>query len=506
MASRNHLWSIGLILLLVPFQLFPAKALVIPLPARSAQKQPPLEAKQVGTALASPVHAQGDESFAKEAAKIMQAANRNSRVMDILRHLTDRIGPRLSGSPGAEAAVQWTAARMRADGLENVSLQPVKVPHWIRGEESGELLTPVRQELSLTALGGSVATPRKGLTAEVIEVGSFQELAERSNEVKGKIVYFHSTMDPSLSPFEAYGRAVVFRARGAIEAARHGAVGSLIRSLATVSLRTPHTGAMRYDSSVPRIPHAALSTEDGDLIHRLISEGVKPTLRFTLTPRQVADVESANVIGELPGRERPDEIVLLGAHLDSWDLGTGAFDDGAGCALVMEAPRLLKELGLVPRRTIRVVLFMDEETGLRGARRYAELSEDELRSHVAAIEADAGADRPLGFSVSQGGKPLELIRKWVKMLEPIGATNAIEGGFGGADIGLLGRRGVLALGLLQDPTRYFFYHHSAADTYDKVSAEAMQGNLAAMAFMAYALAETTEDLPHKPVHTSTRGQ
>lgn len=443
--------------------------------------------------LPSSGRAESDESFEKAASQILEAAQSNSRVMDILRHLTDRIGPRLSGSAGADAAVEWTAARMRADGL-NVSLQSVKVPRWIRGEETGELLAPSRQELSLTALGGSVATPRKGLTAEVIEVRSFQELAERGDEVKGKIVYYHSTMDPALNPFEAYSRAVVFRARGAIEAARLGAVGSLIRSLATVSLRTPHTGAMSYDPDVPRIPHAALSTEDGDLLHRLIAEGEKPTLRFTLTSRRESDVESANVIGELPGRERPEEIILIGAHLDSWDLGTGAFDDAAGCALVMETPRLLKELGLIPRRTIRVVLFMDEETGLRGARRYAKLSEDELRAHVAAIEADTGADDPLGFSVSQGGKALKLVKKWAKMLEPVGANQVIEGGFGGADIGLLGRQGVLALGLLQDPKRYFFYHHSRADTFDKVDPEAMRRSLAAMALMAYALAETEEDL------------
>ena len=289
-----------------------------------------------------------DESFQKAATQILDAAQQNSRVIDILRHLTDRIGPRLSGSAGAEAAVEWTATRMRADGL-NVSLQPVRVPQWIRGEETGELLTPSRQELSLTALGGSIPTPQQGLTAEVVEVRSFQELTERGDEVKGKIVYYHSTMDPTLNPFEAYSRAVVFRARGAIEAARLGAVGSLIRSLATVSLRTPHTGAMSYDPDVPRIPHAALSTEDGDLLHRLIADGEKPTLRFTLTSRRDSDVESANVIGDLPGRERPEEIVLIGAHLDSWDLGTGAFDDAAGCALVMETPRLL--------------------TGLRGARR-----------------------------------------------------------------------------------------------------------------------------------------
>ena len=396
-----------------------------------------------------------DESFQKAATQILDAAQQNSRVIDILRHLTDRIGPRLSGSAGAEAAVEWTATRMRADGL-NVSLQPVRVPQWIRGEETGELLTPSRQELSLTALGGSIPTPQQGLTAEVVEVRSFQELTERGDEVKGKIVYYHSTMDPTLNPFEAYSRAVVFRARGAIEAARLGAVGSLIRSLATVSLRTPHTGAMSYDPDVPRIPHAALSTEDGDLLHRLIADGEKPTLRFTLTSRRDSDVESANVIGDLPGRERPEEIVLIGAHLDSWDLGTGAFDDAAGCALVMETPRLLKELGLVPRRTIRVVLFIDEETGLRGARRYAKLSGSELRAHVAAIEADTGADDPLGFSVSQGGKALKLVKEWAKMLEPIGAKQVIEGGFGGADIGLLGRQGVLALGLLQDPARYFF--------------------------------------------------
>jgi len=429
------------------------------------------------------------DSYEEAAQRILRASETNDRVVDVLRHLTDRIGPRLSGSEGAEAAVRWTAARMKEDGLSNVRLQPVLVPHWVRGVETAELLVPARRKLLVTALGGSIGTPAGGLTADVVEAKSFEELERLGDRVKGKIVYFHNPMDPALPPFQAYGTAVTFRGRGAVEAAKRGAVASLVRSLATRSLGTPHTGAMNYSPEVTRIPAAALSTEDADLLHRLIEHGDTPRIRLELTCREEPDVLSSNVIGELPGREKPAEIVVIGGHLDSWDLGTGAFDDGAGCAMAMEAARLLKELGLVPRRTVRVVLFMNEENGGRGGAAYGQLSPSELAKHVAAIESDSGADAPLGFTVSQGGHAAEMVTKWANLLAPIGATRVVTGGFGGADIAPLGMRGVLALGMTQDATRYFDFHHSAADTFDKVDVPSLRKNLAAMAFMAWALAE-----------------
>ncbi len=433
------------------------------------------------------------------ARQIIAAANTNDRAMEILKHLTDVIGPRLSGSPQAAEAVRWTAERMKKDGFENVTLQPVTVPKWVRGVETGELLTPSRQRLPLTALGGSVGTPEEGITAEIIEVSNFEELSRLGEAVKGKIVYYHTPLKPDVHPLQAYGEQIRYRSRGAVEAAKLGAAASMIRSLATGSLGTPHTGATYYVDDVPRIPHAALATEAGDLLHRLIASGEKPTVRLVMTCRPEGEVESANVIGEIRGRERPDEIVVVGAHLDSWDLGTGAFDDAVGSAIAMETPRLLKELGLVPRRTIRTVLFMTEEIRAPGAKRYADMGSDELERHVAAIEADAGADDPVGFRVSQQGRTLDLIRQWAQFLDPIGAVWVDYGGPGGLppeawapDLAPLEEKGVLAIALRNDPSRYFIFHHSDGDTFDKVNAESVKRNLAAMAFMAYAVAESEE--------------
>ena len=431
--------------------------------------------------------------------------------MEILQHLTDRIGPRLSGSPQEEAAVQWVAERMRADSLR-VRLQPVKVPRWIRGVETGELLTPSRQRLPLTALGGSIGTPVEGITAEIVEVASFEELARLGDSVKGKIVYYHAPLSPSMLPLDAYAEVIAFRSRGAGEAARYGAVASAIRSMGTRSLGAPHTGSMYYADGVPRIPHFSFSIEAADLIHRLVAAGQRPTMRLVLTCRPDGHVESSNVMADLPGRELPDEIVVIGAHLDSWDLGSGAVDDAGGCAVVMEIPRLLRELGLVPRRTIRVVLFTGEEIGILGGLRYADMGEQELRAHVAALEMDQGADNPLGFRVSRGAlvagtrpgpiggadplfaRAVRSIQRWAKLLEPIGAswvdTGGIEGS--GADIVPLGRKGVLAVALQNDQSRYLELHHTDADTFDKINPQAVRRSLAAMTFLAYALAETPE--------------
>jgi carboxypeptidase Q len=418
---------------------------------------------------------------------------KSSRAYDHLSHLTDQIGPRLSGSANAEKAVRWTTQQFRTWRID-VRNEPVMVPHWVRGEERGRLVSH-DQPLVLTALGGSVATPAKGITAEVIEVTSYEQLEQLGRaKVAGKIVYYHASFDMALvesgRAFEAYGKAVQFRGLGASRAAEYGAVAAVIRSVATASLRSPHTGSLRYDEKHPKIPAAALSTEDGDLLHRLLARGERVRMHLTLTPRTLPDVQSANVIAEIRGSERPEEIVLIGGHLDSWDLGTGAIDNGSGCAMIMETMRAMKELGLKPKRTIRAVLYMNEENGLRGGRKYFEnvARREELHHHVAAIETDAGAATPTGFITTYEGKSLEDIERRAKSLNRIAPMSFHSSRHTGADTSPLVDAGVPGFGLVPDPRHYFDYHHSAADTLDKVDPKPLAQNTAALAGLAWVLA------------------
>ncbi|MFN2442291.1 MAG: M28 family peptidase, partial [Thermoanaerobaculia bacterium] len=314
------------------------------------------------------------ENLAAQAARVFESAMASHRAIEHAAWLTDRIGPRMSGSAQAAAAVEWSKGQLESYGLE-VRLQPVTVPRWVRGKEEGRLVAPATQALHLTALGGSVATPAEGVEADLVRVTSYDELAALGETVKGKIVFYDAVMDRELveqgEAFRAYSQAVRFRSTGAIEASKLGAVASLIRSVASHSLRTPHTGSMRYEEGVPRIPGAALSTEDADLIRRLIAAGESVRMHLVLTPRRLPEVESANVIAEIRGSVFPEEIVVIGGHIDSWDLGTGAIDNASGVAMTMETMRVIAELGLEPKRTIRAVLFMNEEFGLSGARAYA---------------------------------------------------------------------------------------------------------------------------------------
>ena len=413
-----------------------------------------------------------------------------------LAYLTDRIGARLSGSPGAAAAVEWTAAEMRRDGLSRVHTEKVMVPHWVRGEETAALVSPTSRNLVITTLGMSVPTPPEGVTAEVVEVGSFDELHALGSKVRGKMVLFYKPMERNPDG-EGYGAAAGLRYRGAAEAAKQGAVATLIRSLGTLSARLPHTGAHSYADGVEKIPAAALASEDADLLHRLIASGEKVRVRMTLACQLLPDAESANVLAEVRGRSRPEEVVVIGGHLDSWDLGTGAIDDGAGVAISMEALRLLHKLNLRPRRTIRAVLFMNEENGNRGGKAYAETHRAEMPRHVAAIESDSGAGQPLGFGVTSGAGGIEQVTKLVQALESLGATRIVKGD-GGTDIGPMRAAGVPLLALQQDMTRYFDWHHTAADTLDKVDPRDLSDNAVAMAFMAYALADLESPLPRIP--------
>lgn len=434
------------------------------------------------------------QQYEKAAAQIIGTAMVDPTAYERLEYLSDQIGPRLSGSPQLERAIKWAIEQMKADGLENVRTERVLVPHWVRGEESGEIISPAHHKLSLMALGSSVGTPAEGITAEVVEVTSYEELDKLGEAVKGKIVLYYKPMRADLPPGQAYGEAVEFRVNGASRAARWGAQAIFIRSVTTRSLSTPHTGNLHYEDGVPKIPAAALSTETADLIHRLIARGQKVVVKLKLDAHKLPDAESANAIAELRGRERPEEVVLIGGHIDSWDVGTGTSDDGAGCIVAMEAVRLLVKLNLRPRRTIRVVLFTNEENGLKGALEYAERHKEELAKHIAAIESDSGAARPIGFSFTGGEKGMRLLKEISQLLRTLKADQLVRSQSAGADLSPLTRAGVPSLGLRQDSTHYFDIHHTSADTFDKVDRADLAINVAAMAVMAYALADLPVEL------------
>ncbi|HEY0590175.1 MAG TPA: M20/M25/M40 family metallo-hydrolase [Thermoanaerobaculia bacterium] len=424
-----------------------------------------------------------------DAAKLLARALESRGAWDVAYHLTDRIGPRLSGSPNAERAVEWTAATLRSWGLD-VRLQPITVPRWVRGIEEAALVAPNEQKLAVTALGGSVATPESGITAPVVEVRTYDELRALGEKVRGTIVFYNRRMDPELvasgRAFEAYRLAVEFRGTGAVEAAKQGAVAVVIRSVASHTLRTPHTGSTRYDDAVAKIPAGAISTEDADLIERLIAHGESVSMRLVLTPKQLPDVPSANVIAEIRGTEKPDEVVVIGGHLDSWDLGTGAIDNASGVAMTMEAMRVIHRLGLAPRRTIRAVLFMNEENGGRGGRAYA--AAHPAASHYAAIESDAGAGAPRGFVTTLDGDARARLEEKLAILAPIGANHLTTSPGTGADTGHLTRQGVVGFGVAPDNRLYFAYHHAPSDTLDKIDPAHLQQNAAAMAVLTWILA------------------
>jgi carboxypeptidase Q len=409
-----------------------------------------------------------------------------------LAELADLIGPRLSGSPGAAAAVQWAQASFRQDGLAPWT-EPVRVPRWVRGAERASLAVPAPPQprsLAITALGNSAGTPPGGLTAEVLEVDSLEAARALGPRAAGKVLLFQHHMAEGLG---GYGESVALRTRGPAEAARLGAVAALVRSLATASLRSPHTGTTTFPPGVAPIPAAAVSVEDAELLHRLLRRGpVKVHLELECGPGSPAEVDSANVVAEVRGRERPQEVVLLGAHLDSWDLADGAVDDGAGVVMVMEALRALQALPVAPRRTVRVVLFMNEENGLQGGVAYAERHAGEV--HVAALEADSGAGRALAVEVGAADGGTELMARLTAPLQWLGLGPVSAGG-GGADTSPLKYQGVPMVTLKLDTSRYFDWHHSAADTFDKVEGRELALDAAGIAVLAWQLAESPEVLP-----------
>jgi carboxypeptidase Q len=436
-----------------------------------------------------------NKDYSEPTAKIIGTAMVEEKAYERLEYLCDRIGHRLSGSAQLEQAVQWALQTMKADGLDNVHSEPVMVPHWVRGEESAEMISPRRYRLSILGLGGTIGTPAEGITAEVVAVRSYAELDALGDKVKGKIVLYNSPMSSTLDPGRAYGEAVQYRGSGPSRAAKWGAIAVLLRSVTTRSLQTPHTGSLNYQADIPKIPAAAVTVEDAEMIHRLISRGEKVEVKLNLGANTLPDAQSANVIGELRGRERPDEVVMICGHLDSWDVGTGASDDGAGCIMAMEAARILAKLNLRPRRTLRVVLFTNEENGLRGARAYGEAHQLEFEKHVAAIESDSGAARPQGFSFSGKDRAFATIERIAPLLQSLKANNISRSEGAGADISVLTKAGVPGLGMRPDPTHYFDIHHTHADTLEKIDRVDLSMNVATLAVMAYVIADLPEALP-----------
>ena len=486
----------------------PRPALLLALVAACGTAAPdPVEPASTQPPPAAPVAAGRPEStepapatpladpYREVAAKIIAAAEADRGAWEKLSYLTDRIGNRLSGSRALEQAVTWAVATMKADGHEGVRAEKVMVPHWVRGAESGALIAPVARPIALIGLGGTVATPRKGLVGDVIVVHDFAELERRAAEVKGKIVLYDVPL-PAYSEEKGpgYGETVPYRGAGPARAAALGARAALVRSITARSLRTPHTGSTRFEEGQKPIPAAAVSVEDAELIARLAAGGDEVRVKLALGARLLPDVPSANVVGELRGREKPDEIVVVSGHLDSWDVGQGAHDDGAGVVGAMQALTLLRKLGLTPRRTIRVVLWTNEENGLAGSHQYVIDHAGELGRHVMAIESDSGGFTPRGFEVQAADAALRQITDLVTLLQPIDANRAMARDDAGADIGALAPAGVPLLGLWVDRAAYFDYHHSEADTLDKVDPRALARGVAAMAVMAYVVADMPDRL------------
>ncbi|MGQ0553211.1 MAG: M20/M25/M40 family metallo-hydrolase [Planctomycetota bacterium] len=407
---------------------------------------------------------------------------------------------RLSGSAGLVAAIEWSRQAMLADGLQNVRLQPVLVPHWERGSVQELVLTAPPEvaglRLPILALGGSVATPTDGLEAEVVEVHSWAQLDELGEAgVRGKLVFFNRPMDAALlDTGEAYGGAVDQRSRGAIAAAKLGGVGAIVRSMTTSLDDAPHTGAMRYDEAVTKVPGAAVSTRGAERLSALLTAGRPVRARLRLDCRTLPDAPSANVIGEIVGRERPEEVVVIGGHIDGWDVGQGAMDDGGGCCQAIEALRLIRSLGMKPRRTIRVVLFTNEENGLRGGRAYHEEHRADMAGHVLAIESDSGPFTPRAFTTDANPRALALLQQIGALLAETGLRDVMPGG-GGADIGPMTESGVIVMGYAPDGQRYFDLHHSPRDTIDQLSPRETNLGAACMAAMAFVVADLEETLP-----------
>jgi len=446
------------------------------------------------------------EQYREPAQKLIAAALADSEGLERLQYLCDRIGNRLSGSASLERAIEWSAAEMKKAGLENVRTPPVKVPHWVRGRESAVMLEPVAKPLTMIGLGMSVGTPKQGVTANVVAVSSFDQLAALGRgKIAGKIVLYNPA-------WEGYGQTVIYRSSGASRAAELGAVAVLVRSMTGVSLQTPHTGALNYAEGIAKIPAAALSVEDADMIQRLVRGGSQVQVRLMMEAHQDADADSHNVMGEIRGSEKPEEVVVLGGHIDSWDIGQGANDDGSGIMATFQAVALMKKLGLRPRRTVRVCFWVNEENGGAGGVAYRKMVGDAIANQVAAIEMDGGAEKPVGFGFGGGGPerrggrrregaapPPATAAAFQRAVEIGKLLEGIEGGKispggGGSDISPLLADGVPGFGVRTVGIHYFDWHHTDADSFDKIVPREFQLNVASLAVLSYVLADMPERL------------
>ncbi len=423
---------------------------------------------------------------------IFDAALKEGKSYQMLHSLCTKVGHRLSGSPGAAAAVEWGRHTMDDFGFDSVWLQPVMVPHWVRGQaEVGRVVNSKKigsKDLTILALGGSIGTGPAGISAGIIEVKSFDELKQYGEKnVQGKIVFFNRPMDPTkINTFAAYGGAVEQRANGASEAAKLGAVAVMVRSMGWTNETYAHTGGVRYAPMVRQIPAVAISTQHADLLSKLLKDDRDIQFYLETHCEMLEDAPSFNVIGQIKGSEYKDEIIVIGGHLDSWDVGQGAHDDGAGCVQAIEVLRLFKMMGYKPKRTIRAVLYMNEENGLRGGQKYAEIAKAKRENHIAAIESDRGGFAPRGFTMSGSDAAKAKLKNWKALLEPYDLWDFSQEG-GGADIGPLAPQGTMLIGYLPDSQRYFSYHHTQEDTFDKVDKRELELGSASMAALVFLL-------------------
>ena len=425
------------------------------------------------------------EAYREPVSRLVGASLSSDFAWQRLAALTDGIGHRLSGSPQLDRAIAWAVAEMKKDGLENVHTERVMVPRWVRGRESAEIVSPAPHAIAMLGLGDSVGTPPAGVQAEALVVNSLDALESNAARARGRIVVFNV-------PYTGYGETRPVRTNGASRAARHGAVGVLVRAIGPAGLRLPHTGALQYAEGVPRIPAAAIASEDADRLQRMADRGDTIVLKLAMEAHVEAEVPSANVIGELRGRELPDEVVVVGGHLDSWDVGAGASDDGGGCVATWEALRLMKALNLRPRRTVRVVLFTNEENGTRGGLGYRDSHAAELARHVMMLEADDGLFPPNSFGLTGSPRARQTVQAIASLLEGIGAHRVAANG-GGSDIEPSVTAGRLPSMSYDGSGDYFLLHHTQADTVDKIAAVDVSRAAAAIAAMAYVVA----DLPQR---------
>lgn len=430
-------------------------------------------------------------SFTQDSVRIKQISDEiliSGECYKNLEYLCKKIGSRLTASPGAEKAVKWTYELMKSYGFDTVYLQEVMVPRWVRGEKEEARFG--KQPLTVTALGGSVSTSANGIQANIVEVKNFDELKKLGeNGVKGKVVFFNYPFDVRMIlPFQMYADAVKYRVRGASEAARYGAVATVIRSMTNYINDYSNTGAMIYNDSLPKIPACAISTLDAEWLSESIKKNPNEKFYLKMSCQNLPDVKSYNVIGELRGTEFPDEIILVGGHLDSWDLAEGAHDDGAGCIQSIEALRVLKKIGYKPKRTLRAVMFMNEENGLRGALEYAKQAEHKKEKHILAIESDAGGFTPRGFTTSMPDEKKNKILQWAHYFQPYGAWDFTRKG-GGADIGPLAKQGTALMGFYPDNQRYFIIHHTARDVFEEVNKRELELGAIVITMMVYLVSE-----------------